>query len=81
MGAAGDLLRLTGGYIPFAKTKKERLANGDSRLSIKERYTDFSTYYLAYKQATDALVKNGYLLEEEVKGILELAQKNRGLIE
>ncbi len=29
---------LAGGYIPFAKTKAERLASGDPRLSIEERH-------------------------------------------
>ncbi len=81
MGSTGDLLRLTGGYIPFAKTKKKRLANGDSRLSIKERYSNFSTYLTAYTKAANELVQSGYLLEEEVQGILDLAQKNKGLIE
>jgi len=81
MGSTGDLLRLTGGYIPFAKTKKERLANGDPRLSIKERYNDFTTYLSAYKKATNDLVDNGYLLEEEVVKIIELAHKNKALIE
>ena len=81
MGAAGALLRLTGGYIPFAKTKKERRKNKDNRLSIKERYKDFETYFMSYKNATEDLVSQGYLLEEEIKGILELAEKNRGLIE
>ncbi len=81
MGAAGALLRLTGGYIPFSKTKKKQRANNDPRKSIEERYPNFESYYSAYKKATDDLVQQGYLLEEEVKGILELAVKNRGLIE
>jgi len=81
MGADSELLRLTGGYIPFPKTKKERIKSKDSRKSIEERYTNFEDYYAAYKKATEDLVKQGYLLEEEVKGILELAVKNRGLIE
>ncbi len=81
MGASGELLRLTGGYIPFPKTKKERLASKDPRKSIEERYPNFEVYYSAYKKATEDLVQQGYLLEEEVKGILELAVKNRGLIE
>lgn len=81
MGSAGDLLRLTGGYIPFAKTKKERMKTGDPRLSIQERYKNYEAYLAAYKIVTMDLVKSGYLLEEEVKGILELGEKNRGLIE
>ena len=27
-----------GGFIPFAKTKDERLRSGDPRLSLEERY-------------------------------------------
>lgn len=81
MGAEGALLRLTGGYIPFSKNKKERRKNGDKRLSIRERYKDFDAYFIAYKKATEDLVSQGYILKEEVKGILALAEKNRGLIE
>ena len=81
MGAAGALLRLTGGYIPFSKTKKAQRKTNDPRVSIEERYVNFETYFAAYKKVTKDLVLQGYLLEEEVKGILELAIKNRGLIE
>ncbi|MFK7981738.1 MAG: alpha/beta hydrolase domain-containing protein [Saprospiraceae bacterium] len=81
MGAGGELLRLTGGYIPFPKTKKERLKSKDPRKSIEARYANFEVYYSAYKKVTAELVQQGYLLEEEGKEILELAVKNRGLIE
>ncbi len=81
MGAAGDLLRLTGGYIPFATTKKKRMSTGDKRLSIKERYKNFQTYLTAYEEATLELFKKGYLLEEELPGIKALAKKNSQLIE
>ena len=81
MGAAGDLLRLTGGYIPFTKTKKNRMNTGDKRLSIKERYKNFQTYLVAYEEATLELFKKGYLLEEELTGIKALAKKNSQLIE
>ncbi len=81
IGAKGALLRLTGGYIPFPKTNKEKQKTGDPRKAIEERYPNFDFYYAAYKRATENLVKQGYLLEEEVKAILELAVKNRGLIE
>ena len=77
----GDLLRLAGGYIPFARTKKERLQSGDPRLSIEERYPDFGTYFSQYKEKALELVEKGYLLEEELSDILELAVKNKKLIE
>jgi hypothetical protein len=51
-----------GQYIPFAKTKAERLASGDPRLSIEERYGNFETYSSMLRKAIDALVRAGYLL-------------------
>ena len=34
----GQNCNYQGGWIPFAKTKAERMANGDPRLSLEERY-------------------------------------------
>ncbi len=45
-----------GGFIPFAKTKAERVASGDPRLSLEERYTDHDGYVRAVKTAADTLV-------------------------
>ena len=47
---------LAGGYIPFAKTRAERLASGDPRLSIEERYPNLLTYY---SRATDRSQQDG----------------------
>ena len=61
---------LVAGYIPFAKTKAERLASGDPRLSIEERYPDAATYYAsAVKQAND-LVRQRLLLPEDAVRLL-----------
>ena len=65
----------------FRKRIKKKRTTGDPRKAIEERYPNFDFYFNAYKRATENLVKQGYLLEEEVTGILELAVKNRGLIE
>ena len=40
-----------GGYIPFAKTKAERLASGDPRLSLEERYHTHDGYVRAVTEA------------------------------
>ena len=40
--AEGECCSTSGSYIPFAKTKAERLASGDPRLSIEERYRSHS---------------------------------------
>jgi hypothetical protein len=52
----GDLCTGSGSYIPFAQTKEERLASGDPRLSLEERYTSHSAYVRAISLAADRLV-------------------------
>jgi hypothetical protein len=59
---AGQLCDYTGGMIPFAKTKAEREANGDSRPSLEERYTDHAGYVNAVRQAAADAVAQGFLL-------------------
>ena len=41
---ANDGCEGSGQYIPFPKTKADRLASGDPRLSIEERYGNVETY-------------------------------------
>ena len=61
--AEGDLCHENGSAIPFAKTKAERLARGDSRLSIEERYPGGQAEYAEkYARAVDKLVADRYLL-------------------
>src|SRR5882757_7716047 len=55
---------LQGSFIPFAPTRAERLATGDSRLSIEERYPLKEAYAAAVKQAAERLVSNRHLLPE-----------------
>ena len=52
----------SGQYIPFPRTKAERLAKGDPRLSIEERYRNIETYSSKLRIAIDNLVRSGYLL-------------------
>jgi len=60
----------SGQYIPFAKTKAERLASGDPRLSIEERYENVETYAKLLEKAIDGLVKSGFLLPADAKAAL-----------
>jgi len=52
----------SGQYIPFPKTKADRLASGDPRLSIEERYGNMETFSSLLHNAVDNLVRSGYLL-------------------
>ncbi len=67
----------SGQFIVFPKTKAERLASGDPRLSIEERYGDFETYSSRLQGALDGLVRAGFLLPTDAKIALN---KNRDYV-
>jgi hypothetical protein len=58
----GDACDLTGSYVPFALTHEQREANGDPRLSLRERYRNLSGYTAAANASAAQLVRLGYLL-------------------
>ena len=62
------------GFIPFTVTKAERLASGDPRLSLEERYQTHEGYLKAVATAADALVKEGYLLRSDADAMVEQAR-------
>ena len=68
-----------GGFIPFAKTKAERTASGDPRLSLEERYKDHDGYVRAVKTAADKLVRDGYLLAEDAATMIGQAEQSQVL--
>ncbi len=69
----GDLCTASGSYISFAQTKDERLASGDPRLSLEERYANHDAYVKAISLAADRLVRERFLLEEDARQIKEAA--------
>ena len=44
IGAPEVIYNMVGSFIPFARTKAEREASSDPRLSIEERYKDKEEY-------------------------------------
>jgi hypothetical protein len=74
--AEDELCGLFGSYIPFARTKAERLASGDPRLSVEERYKDHADYISKTSQAARVLVEQRYLLPEDAERIIDAAKKN-----
>jgi hypothetical protein len=73
IGAPDQLVDFAGSYIPFAKTKAEREHAGDPRLSIEERYTGRDHYLSLVKEAGSKLIKDGYLLAEDLPALVERA--------
>jgi len=59
---AGQVCNYVGGMVPFAKTKAQRLANNDPRLSLEERYGTHEGYVNAVKAAANNAACKGYLL-------------------
>ncbi|MGE0222264.1 MAG: alpha/beta hydrolase domain-containing protein [Acetobacteraceae bacterium] len=65
--------RFEGSYIPFAETPAERVATGDPRPSILERYPDKRAYQAAIVAAAKELVAQRLMLEEDVERCAEAA--------
>jgi alpha/beta hydrolase family protein len=61
----GQICGFTGGYIPFAVTKTERVAAGDPRLSLEERYGNQEGYLCVVRRAANDLVRSRFLLRED----------------
>ena len=68
-GGEGD-----GQHIPFSMTKEERLASGDPRLSLEERYGSHENYVKAVEQAARQLEAEGFLLPEDVRAFVDEAE-------
>ncbi len=73
IGAPEVIYNMVGSFIPFARTKAEREASGDPRLSIEERYKDKEEYLRKVKEAAVALTGAGFLLKEDVEKVGEKA--------
>ena len=64
---------LAGWTLPLPVSQADREATGDPRASIEERYADREDYLEKVTGAAMELVAEGYLLEEDVPEVLELA--------
>ena len=68
------MCNLQGSFIPFAATKAERIAAGDPRLSIEERYPTKDVYLAAFKKAADDLVAKRFLLPDDADALVKSAE-------
>ena len=69
-----DLCGLNGAFIPFARTRAERLASGDPRPSLEERYTDHAGFVTAVRRAAQRLVKERFLIDEDAQTLIRTAE-------
>jgi hypothetical protein len=70
----GDLCDLSGSFFAFATTKAERIASGDPRMSLQERYGDHQGYVDAVIAAAENLVADRLLLSSDADSIVAAAQ-------
>ena len=66
-GAMGELVSLTGSYIPFVISKDERLKANDPRLSVRERYASPEDYQREVTAVCTRLREQRYLTPSDAE--------------
>ena len=70
----GRACGFAGGFIPFAKTKAERVAAGDPRVSLEERYHNHAGYVEAVRKAVERLQQRRFLLTDDAARLMREAE-------
>jgi hypothetical protein len=70
----GQIRTNTGSFIPFARTRAERLASGDPRPSLEERYGTHGNYMAKVRAAAERLVRGRYLLQDDADRLIAQAE-------
>ena len=70
IGGPTLLVSLLGSRIPLASMSAQAAANHDPRKSIADRYASRDAYLASAKQATETLVRGGYLLAQDVEQVM-----------
>ena len=66
----------SGMVIPFARTKAERTASGDPRLSLDERYPDHAAYVRAVAVSAHDLERRRLLLDEDAERYIKATEES-----
>ncbi len=72
-GPTHVLSSMQGSFIPFPRTETERKRTGDPRTSIEKRYANREHYLGLVASAALELIREGYLLGEDLPAILRQA--------
>ena len=70
----GAMHEFTGSTIPLPETDSVRAATADPRLSIEQRYGDADGYVAAIVEASQRLVADGLMLEEDIARVEQRAR-------
>ena len=80
-GGPGQTHKTMGSTVPFAFTKQERQDTSDPRPSIEERYASKEDYLDRVEGVARDLVSEGYMLDEDVPRVGEMAGERYDLLE
>ena len=72
---ANDGCEASGQYIPFKATAAERMAAGDPRPSVQERYPSFAMYRSGVMRAIDDLVRDRFMLCDDAGNVFARLQQ------
>jgi hypothetical protein len=75
----GEGCGFSGGFIPFAKTKAERVASGDPRPALEERYGTHDAYVARVRAAAEKLTEERLLLPDDRDRIIKQAAESNVL--
>ena len=78
IGGTDQLVNLLGSAVPLSRTKAERDAKHDPRRSIEERYASHEAYQASARQVAETLVKDGYLLADDVPQVMKRIEDQWG---
>ena len=73
IGSSDQLFGEMGSFHPFARTKAERLASGDSRLSIEERYASRDEYLAKVMTVAKRMIEERFLLSPDMAEVVDRA--------
>jgi hypothetical protein len=73
LGAPDELFSMVGSYVPFARTRDERIRSGDPRPSMEELYKTRQDYMNRISAVSAELVAGRYLLAQDVPALSEQA--------
>jgi hypothetical protein len=75
----GHIRTNTGGFLPYSKTKAERLSTGDPRPSLEELYGSHTQYVAQVRAAAERLVRGRYLLQDDADRLIHQAESSKVL--
>jgi hypothetical protein len=72
----GRACGFSGGFIPFPRTKEQRLATGDPRPSLEERYGTHDAYVQKVREAAKRLVSERFLIQDDADRLVREAESS-----